>query len=131
MGANGKLNGWRVLVVEDEAMIATLLESILADAGCSVVGPIGTVGRALETLECDKVDVALLDVSVNGRDAYPIADKLKERNIPMVFVSGFSQQNMPSRYRRYAYLAKPFEPEAILAMLESVLDRRKRVARAR
>jgi len=107
-----------VLVVEDEAMIATLIESILADAGCAVVGPVATVPRALETIASEKVDIALLDVSVNGTTAYPVADQLEARGIPLVFVSGFSKQDIPLRYRTYAYVPKPFEPEEILVVLE-------------
>jgi len=61
----------RVLIVEDEAMIAGLIESILGKGGWSVVGPVATVERALETIDRERLDAALLDVRVNGRDAMP------------------------------------------------------------
>src|SRR5262249_9373290 len=123
VGMSGRLDGWRVLVVEDEAMIAVLIEGILEDAGCSIVGPVSTVGGALETIERERFDVAVLDVSVNGCDVYPVADFLTANDVPVVFVSGFSRQDMPSRFRRHAHLTKPFEPDAMLAILADILGR--------
>lgn len=113
----------RVLVVEDEAMVAALIEIIVSDAGCVVVGPIATVCRALETIECERVDAALLDVRVNGRQAYPVADALTARGIPFVFVSGFARTDLPANYRRCAYVPKPFQPRAILAWLDKMVGR--------
>jgi DNA-binding response OmpR family regulator len=107
-----------VLVVEDEAMIAALIEGILDDAGCAVVGPVATVAGALDAIDSQTIDAALLDVSVNGAKAYPVADRLAARGIPLVFVSGFSKRDLPRGYRRYAYVSKPFEPQEILTQLE-------------
>src|SRR5262249_62027606 len=89
----------RVLIVEDEAMIAGLIESILRAAGWSVVGPIATLERALATIERERLDAALLGVRVNGHDAFAVADVLVKRNIPFIFVSGFTRKQMPPRYR--------------------------------
>src|SRR5262245_45014350 len=99
VGVGARLNGPRVLIVEDEAMIAALLESILVEAGCSIVGPVPTVNRAMETIERDKIDVAVLDVHVNGDEVYPIVDRLLKSHIPIVFVSGYSQQDLRAGYR--------------------------------
>jgi CheY-like chemotaxis protein len=119
----GRPDGPRILVVEDEAMVAMLIEIIVSDAGCVVVGPIATVRRALETIERERVDAALLDVRVNGCQAYPVADALMARGIPFVFVSGFARKEMPANYRRCAYIAKPFQPDAILASLDKMIGR--------
>ena len=116
-------DGPRVLVVEDEAMVAALIEIILSDAGCVVVGPIATVTRALETIERERVDAALLDVRVNGRQAYPVADALAARGIPFAFVSGFARKDMPANYRPCAYVTKPFQPGAILGWLDKMIGR--------
>jgi len=113
----------RVLIVEDEAMIAGLIESILGAAGWSVVGPVATLERALETIDREQLDAALLDVRVNGHDAYAVADVLIERGVPFIFVSGFSRKQIPPGYRDCAYIAKPFMPDAILARLEEVVGR--------
>src|SRR5215470_16598116 len=72
----------RVLIVEDEAMIAGLIQSILRAAEWSVVGPVATLERALETIDRGRLDAALLDVRVNGHDAFAVADVLMKRNVP-------------------------------------------------
>jgi DNA-binding response OmpR family regulator len=110
-----------VLIVEDEAMIAALLESILTEVGCSIVGPVPTVNRAMETIERDKIDAAVLDVRVNGDEVYPIADRLRESRIPIMFVSGYSQQDLRAGYRHHAYISKPFDAEELVIVLEKVL----------
>jgi len=121
-----KRAGRRVLIVEDEAMIAGLIESILSAAGWSVVGPVATLERALETIEGGRLDAALLDVRINGRDVYAVADVLMRRRIPFVFVSGFTRKQMPPGYRDCAHIAKPFTPQAILALLDDVVGRGRR-----
>jgi CheY-like chemotaxis protein len=118
--------GRRVLIVEDEAMIAGLIQSILSAAGWSVVGPVATLERALETIDRERLDAALLDVRINGRDVYAVADVLMRRRIPFVFVSGFTRKQMPPGYRDCAHIAKPFTPDAILALLEEVMGRGRR-----
>jgi DNA-binding response OmpR family regulator len=116
----------RVLIVEDEAMIAGLIESILRMGGWSVVGPVATLERALETIDRGRLDAALLDVRINGRDVYVVADVLMQRGIPFAFVSGFTRKQMPPGYRDCAHIAKPFTPDAILARLEEVVGRGRR-----
>jgi CheY-like chemotaxis protein len=115
--------GWRVLIVEDEAVIAGLIETILGEAGYSIVGPVATLERALATIARERLDAALLDVRINGHDAYAVADVLMGRGIPFIFVSGFTRKQMPPGYRHCAYIAKPFTPDAILALLEEVVGR--------
>src|SRR5262245_6304930 len=111
----------RVLILEDEAMIAGLIQSILSAGGWSVVGPVATLERALETIDRGRLDAALLDVRVNGHDVYPVADVLMGRGIPFIFVSGFGRKQIPPGYRDCAYIAKPFTPHTILALLEEVV----------
>jgi DNA-binding response OmpR family regulator len=115
--------GRPVLIVEDEAMIAGLIETILSTAGWSVVGPVATVERALETIEREQVDAALLDARINGHDAFAVADVLMRRRIPFIFVSGFTRKQLPPGYRHCAYIAKPFTSDAILALLDEVVRR--------
>ena len=112
----------RVLVVEDEALIASLIETVLGDAGFSVVGPIATVAAALDTIERMRVDMAVLDIRINDMQAYAIADALTARGIPFAFVSGFARKDMPAKYRDCAHIAKPFEPEAIVTALDRMVD---------
>jgi CheY-like chemotaxis protein len=119
------LTGRKVLVVEDEAMIAGLIEMTLGEAGCSIVGPVATLEQAFETLERERLDAALLDIRLNGRDVYAVADALNTRGIPFIFISGFTQKQMPPGYRKCPYIAKPFVPDAMLALLAKVVGERR------
>ena len=116
--------GRRVLIVEDEALIAALIETILSEAGYSIVGPVATLEGALATIERQRLDAALLDIGINGHDVYAVADVLMKRRIPFIFVSGFTRKQMPAAYQHCAYIAKPFTPDAMLALLEEVVGRR-------
>src|SRR5262245_24927674 len=93
-GAQGKrgtgLAGRRVLIVEDEAMVSALIEMIIGEAGYSALGPVATLERAFEIIEHERFDAALLDVRVNDRDVYAVADILSTRGIPIIFLSGFA-----------------------------------------
>ena len=115
------LAGRRVLIVEDEAMISALIEIIVGDAGCSIVGPVATSEQALELIEREPLDAALLDVRVNDHDVYAVADALSGREIPFIFVSGFARKQLPPRYRHCAYIAKPFSPDMILTRLNEAV----------
>src|SRR5262249_34169606 len=117
--------GRRVLIVEDEAIIAGLIEAILRQAGWSVVGPVATLERALETIERERLDAALVDVRINGHDAFAVADVLMRRRIPFIFVSGFPGNQRPRGARDGAHIAKPFTPDAISARLDEILARRR------
>jgi CheY-like chemotaxis protein len=84
------LSGRRVLVVEDEMMVAWLLEDMLADFGCAVVGPAAGVNQALAMLDAEAFDAAVLDVNLKGQKSYPIADTLAARGVPFVFSTGYN-----------------------------------------
>ena len=97
--------GRRVLIVEDEAMIAGLIEVILREAEWSVVGPVATLERALATIERERLDAALLDVRVNGHDAFAVADVLVRRRIPL-----FSSRALPENRCRPPTGIAPISP---------------------
>jgi CheY-like chemotaxis protein len=102
------LNGLRVLVVEDEAAISLLLEDMLLDFGCEVVGPSARLAAALEAVEKEKVDIAILDVNVAGESIYPVAEALQARSIPFVFSTGYGSQGIMDSFRDRPVLQKPF-----------------------
>ena len=79
------LNGARVLVVEDEAAISMLLEDMLLDFGCTVVGPAARLSTALEMAQNESFEVAILDVHVADEPVYPVAEAIVKRNLPLVF----------------------------------------------
>ena len=120
MEVEARLAGRRVLIVEDEAMIAALIEAVLSDAGCSVL-PVASARMALAAIEQDAFDAVVLDISVRDGRSYLLADALIARGVPFVFVSGFSPKDMPADYRGCAYVAKPFKPDALLAVLDKVV----------
>jgi len=116
------LNGKRILVVEDESLVAMLLEAILEDMGCIPVGPASTIDDALSLLETGEAfDGALLDVNVAGREVFPVASALKARNIPFVFSTGYGEGGLPDDWRGQATIQKPFTEETVRQALAKAL----------
>ncbi len=108
------LSGRRVLVVEDESLVAMLLETILEDMGCLPVGPASTVEDGLAmAVDGERLDAALLDVNVAGREVFPIADALRERGVPFVFSTGYGEGGLPDDWRGHPTVQKPFTENAI------------------
>ncbi|MEX2642716.1 MAG: response regulator [Acetobacterales bacterium] len=91
------LQGRRVLIVEDELLVAMELENLLQQSGCTVLGPANSVARAMALLERERPDVVLLDLNLNGEAANPVAATLSRQGLPFVVVSGYSpaQSNAP------------------------------------
>ena len=106
--------GRRVLIVEDESLVAMLLETILEDMGCAPVGPAATVDEGLRMIsEGAAVDAALLDVNVAGKQVFPIAEALRERGVPFVFSTGYGEGGLPDEWRGQPTLQKPFTEAAV------------------
>lgn len=103
--ANKKL---RILVVEDEALIALLLESMLGELGYAVLGPIAGLDEAVKIAKRGAIDAAILDVNINGNQTYAVAAELAARGIPFVFATGYDAATLPDRYRDRPMLQKPF-----------------------
>jgi CheY-like chemotaxis protein len=106
--AGRRASGLRVLLVEDENLVALLLEDMLAELGHTVVGPVARLDKALETAQREAFDVAILDVNINGEEAYPIAEVLASRGIPFVFSTGYGKKTLRAPYSDRP-LQKPFE----------------------
>jgi CheY-like chemotaxis protein len=115
------LAGKRVLIVEDEAMIAFLIEEYLTDFGCIPVGPCSSVVKALEAVQETAFDVALLDISLRGEEVYPVADALAERDIPFLFMSGYGKGANPPQHSDRKICPKPFSTEEFAASLATTL----------
>ncbi|WP_426023111.1 response regulator [Brevundimonas sp. PWP3-1b1] len=111
---NHPLNGRRVLVVEDESLVAMLLETILEDMGCIPVGPASNIDEG-EILASDAADLdaALLDVNVAGRQVFPVAEALMARGIPFIFSTGYGEGGLPEEWRGQPTIQKPFTEAAI------------------
>ena len=111
------LVGKRVLVVEDELLVALLLEDTLSDAGCVIVGPYARVREALAAAKGEVIDAALLDVNVADEKVFPVAYALEERGIPFLFVTGYGEVALPRDRPDWEACAKPFRPEQLAAQL--------------
>jgi len=104
----------RVLVVEDESLVAMLLETILEDMGCTPVGPAATVDEGLALVADEsRLDAALLDVNVAGKQVFPVAEALKARGVPFVFSTGYGEGGLPDEWRGQATIQKPFTEAAV------------------
>ena len=119
------LHGRRVLVAEDEALVALLLEDGLLEAGAEVVGPAGTVGEALRLIEGAASDgglsAAVLDLNLGGAAAWPVADRLAELGVPFVLATGYGEGCDRDAHPRAPVLAKPFGPDALTAAVEGLV----------
>jgi CheY-like chemotaxis protein len=119
------LEGRRVLLVEDEAMIALLLEDMLSDLGCEVVGPAYALAPALALAAGEApIDVAILDVNIAGRPVFEVADALRARQVPMVFSSGYGEAGLRDVDRGAPMLGKPFRAGDLAAALREALGAR-------
>lgn len=113
----------RILIVEDEPLVAILIEDTLVDLGCAVVGPLDSIERAMAVAQNEPLDGAFLDVNVYGQFVYPIAETLAARNIPFVFMTGYGEAGIDARYRSAPVLAKPFLTDAIEQLLQQYMGR--------
>jgi len=114
--------GRRILVVEDEALVAMLLETMLEDMGFSPVGPVGDIDAALDVLSNDtQLDGALLDVNVAGREVFPVASALKAKGIPFIFSTGYGEGGLPEAWRGHPTIQKPFTEDAVRVALFKAL----------
>jgi CheY-like chemotaxis protein len=109
------LAGLRLLVVEDEALVAMLIEDLLRDLGCTVVGPVGSVARALALLRREAIDGALLDVNLGKERSYPVADALAARGVPFVFLTGYAE--IDGSHAAACVLQKPLAAAALARTL--------------
>jgi CheY-like chemotaxis protein len=121
--ANGNaLNGLRILIVEDEAAISLLLEDMLLDFGCEVVGPAGRLAAALDLAASETFDLAILDVNVAGESIYPVAEALEQRKVPFVFSTGYGSAGIKDVYRDRPVVQKPFAQSDLRQRLLSALE---------
>jgi CheY-like chemotaxis protein len=122
MNESDGLKGRRVLVVEDEMMIAMLVEDMLADLGCSVVGPAHGLQAAMALAEeAADLDAALLDVNLAGQPVFAVADVLRARNVPIVFCTGYGDAGLREADRGAPVLQKPYRSRDLAETLATAL----------
>lgn len=112
------LQGRRVLIVEDEYMIADDMALDLKCFGADVIGPVASVEQALTCLnQHQNVDGAVVDVNLGGEMAYAVADELAKRGVPFVFATGYERGTIPQRYGHITLCEKPVEAASIARAL--------------
>jgi CheY-like chemotaxis protein len=127
MGQILPLQGRRLLVVEDEAMIALTLVDMLDSLGCVVVDVASNLHRGL-AIACNEtllLDAAVLDINLGGEQVYPVAERLRTRGVPFMFSTGFGQNGRAPSFAQVPTLNKPYEQEDLEEMLVSVLAGRR------
>jgi DNA-binding response OmpR family regulator len=115
------LSGHRVLVVEDDYFLASELEQELAAAGAAVLGPVPSVKAALDLLEHETPDAAVLDVNLGGEMVFPVADALAAGGVPFFFVTGYDRAVLPERHAAARWLSKPVETSATVREFRRLL----------
>jgi CheY-like chemotaxis protein len=122
MLAVGNWPDLKVLVVEDDALVAWDVEAALLDAGCLVVGPANGIARATELMEEQKLDLVVLDLNLGKTSSVPFADRLQQRGIPFIFLTGHSREFLPERHRDRPLVSKPFHPSLLIRAVQQAIQ---------
>lgn len=120
------LDGLRILVVEDNFLVAEVVRDMLEASGCVVVGPVGRLEDGIRLASQEVLDGAVLDVNLNGDRCYPIAGALRERGVPFLFLTGYDDNPglVPDELRPVRHLSKPIlEHHLIEALSEITLSK--------
>jgi CheY-like chemotaxis protein len=116
---DSELSGRRILIVEDEPMVAWVLDDMLSDFGCTVIGAANRIEEALAMIPAHNIEAAVLDVNLRSVMSYPVADMLVARSVPFLFTSGYARTRLLEAYRVFPYLLKPYHRTA---MREALLE---------
>jgi CheY-like chemotaxis protein len=111
----------RVLVVEDEALIAMLVEDMLLGLGCTMLGPAADTVAALSMVQELEYDVAILDVNLGGERTTPVAEELHARGVPFIFATGYGASGIDARFKDRPVLTKPFRDADLASALRALV----------
>jgi DNA-binding response OmpR family regulator len=115
------LTGKRILVLEDEYFVASDLARALKQQGAEVIGPVSEIAAAQSLLSDGTIDAGVLDVNLAGEMSYPLADELKQRHVPFMFLTGYDGWALPDAYRDAPRVAKPFAMVNVVTCLTKLL----------
>ena len=115
------LLGCRILIVEDNFLLAETVAEVLESAGARIVGPFVSMVEALERLtELTAIDGAVLDIGLEGQDSYPLAEALQTTGIPFLFLTGVERRDLPPQFARTPHMLKPFSNEKLIQRLVEI-----------
>ena len=118
--------GRRVLVIEDEFLIAQMVGDMLADLNCVCIGPITTLAAGVEAAASVHCDAAIINLIIQGQMAYAVAEELAARNIPFCFASGTSPASVHEKWRQRRFISKPYLLDDVRAFLDEVFRQQDR-----
>jgi CheY-like chemotaxis protein len=118
---NASLAGRRILVVEDQYLLADDIRRVLERAGAEVIGPVPSLEAGLEAVATTELHAAVLDINLNGSYVFPVAEELARRNIPIVFATGYDEWFVPTAFKGHTRIEKPIDPREIVEALERAL----------
>jgi CheY-like chemotaxis protein len=117
-------------VVEDEALIGLMVEDFLQGFGCQIVGVAGSTTDALQMIRSAAIDVAVIDLNLQGETAYPLAGALTAAHVPFVFATGINANQIADAYSHVPVVGKPFEEGELRGALLEAIDGRARRRKA-
>ncbi len=123
---HSKLAGKRILVVEDEMLVAVNLQETLTDLGAVVVGPAMQIEEAMDLAASEEFDIAILDVNLNGTRSYAVAELLQQRNLPFIFATGYGHVLGAESFRSVPTLAKPYRTQELCDALSAAMAGRRK-----
>jgi DNA-binding response OmpR family regulator len=113
----------RILIVEDEPVIALEMQGVLAEAGFAIAGVAGSIERALRMVDTCAFDCAVLDSNLRGEPIDPVATLIRARGTPIVFVSGYGRNSLPGQCSDAPLVPKPFNPPELIRVIRTILER--------
>jgi CheY-like chemotaxis protein len=116
-----ELQGKRVLIAEDQFLIADDLQRVLQDSGAKIVGPVRRKDDTLRQIASQDIDVAVLDINLDDESVYPAADELRRRGIPFIFVTGYSPSAVRAEYRSAPHIEKPYDSARLVEAVSRAL----------
>jgi CheY-like chemotaxis protein len=125
-GATSSLQGLRILVVEDNFLVAEVIRDMLAASGCVIVGPVARLDEGVRLAGLEALDGAVLDVNLNGERCYPIARALRDRGVPYLFLTGYDDDSAmaPQELKPARHLSKPVLEAHLVEALLDIAGRR-------
>ena len=113
--------GRSIFIVEDESVIAMLIEDLLGELGCKVAGVASRLDEAIEKVSALSFDAAIVDINLNGHESYPLAEVLQKNRRPFVFATGYGTATLPKALHDVPVISKPFGRHDLEKALKSAL----------